>query len=75
MQTFPRTHKKSWEKGVGLLGQNLQSPVTPVPGQMTKMSNVAQKGLWGTGHTPPFQRGNRYSDHFFNITVYNTSSL
>ena len=49
---FPARTKHTWEKGVGLLGQNLRSPVTPAPGQMAKMSDVGQKGFWGTGRTP-----------------------
>ena len=42
----------TWEKGIGLLGQNLQSPVTPVPRQMAKMSEVGLKSLWGREHVP-----------------------
>lgn len=69
---FPAQPQGTCGKGVGLLGQNLQSPPTPGPGQVAKMRGVGQRGLCrGEAHAP-FKRSNHYSGHFLNVTVYNT---
>ena len=35
----------TWEKGIRILRQDFQSPVTPGPGQMAKVTKVGQVGL------------------------------
>lgn len=55
---FPAQPQGTCGKGVGLLGQNLQSPPTPGPGQMAKMRGVGQRGLCGARPMPHLKGAN-----------------